>query len=110
MKRSGWEMALMSDPDRNTQDKRGHNWFAEEPEKMPPAADARRRRPEVQPGTAPIANAKPEEVLSINPLGAKKHAIASRRKTDPCHWRRQPNFERVVKIARRFLDPRRARP
>ena len=73
MKRWGWEMALMSDPDRNTQDKRGHNWFAEKPKKTPPASDARRRRPEVQQGAAPIANAKPEEALSINPLGAKKH-------------------------------------
>src|SRR4051812_49088169 len=109
-------MAAMSDPDRNPQHRRGHNWFPEEAKKPPPETDARQRRPEVQQGAAPIANTKPEEKLNIAPrcdsrttdelAGAKKHIPSGRLKTGPRHKRRQPNFERVTKIARRFLDPR----
>src|SRR4051794_19728924 len=109
-------MAVMPDPDRNTQHKRGHNWFPEEPKKPPPD-DARQRRPEGQQGAAPVANSSSTKVSSMDPRresrtpdkspGTKKHAVASRLKTAPRQKRRQPSFERVVKIARRFLAPER---
>src|SRR3954470_13092208 len=104
----------MSDPDRSPQHRRGHNWFAEEPKK--PLPDDMRQRPPLPQGGTPIANTKPEEKLNIAPrrdsrttdelAGTKKHIPSGRLKTGPRHKRRQPNFERVTKIARRFLDPR----
>jgi hypothetical protein len=88
----------MSDPDRNPQHRRGHNWFPEQPKK-PPLDDARQRRPEVQQGAVPVANAKPEDGLNIARrrdsrtvdkwLGAKKHTGVDRAKNPPHHQRRE---------------------
>src|SRR4051794_35640640 len=104
-----WTHAMQSDPDRNVQFRR--LWG--EPElrtKPPPDADARQRPPLPQGGT-PIANTKPREALNIAPQRgsrtAEKHTGGSgRSKSSPRHKRRQPNVERIVKIARRFPDPR----
>src|SRR4051794_4472774 len=107
-------MAAMSDPDRNPQHRRGHNWFAEERKKPPPNVDVRQRRPEVQQGASPVTNEKPEEAPNIArqrdsrtderiTQHEKTYRGAGRPKSSPRHQRRQPNLECVVKIAHRFL-------
>src|SRR3954453_4427919 len=104
----------MSDPDRNPQHARGHNWFPEEAKKPPPDTDVRQRRPATNEPT-PVANPRVKEVPSIAgqrdsrtaESPARKNIFsAARSKTGPGHKRRPPSFVRVVKIVRRFLDPR----
>jgi hypothetical protein len=100
----------------------GRRWFdkpamqgafwGRQPEKRPPDADARQRPPLSHRGT-PIADSIPGDGLNIyqrrdsgtpdKSLGTQIHAAAGHLKTGPCHKRRQPNFEHVVTIARRFL-------
>jgi hypothetical protein len=100
----------MSDPEHNPQFRRV--WT--EPEKPPP----KRKRPalvafESQP---PQSFPKPNDTKNIRTAttvsqrelpGTKKHIPAPRSKTRLGHKRRQPNFERFVKMAHKFLAPER---
>jgi hypothetical protein len=106
----------MSDPDRNPQHRRGHNWFSERTKKPPRDVSALQRRPEVQYGAASTASS----IQGDRPNIAQRHDSRAAEKTfgphkstwgighskcAPCHKRRQAPSFKLVKIGRKLLDP-----